>query len=119
EFAAERRDIPWARVSEERIERSVATLDPRKYNVRALECRSSRCIIEIQNNTDMHVPEENPMFFETHEFEGHLTVSNCALGIERSRKGEIYFIFAFEFRPRSMFNIVNGRLVELAHLRAR
>lgn len=47
DLAAESRDILWAREMEERIERAVARPDPGKFTVRAVECRSTHCALEV------------------------------------------------------------------------
>jgi hypothetical protein len=47
ELVEEPRNIPWAREMEERFEKAIAQPDPEKYTVRAIECRSTRCAVEV------------------------------------------------------------------------
>jgi hypothetical protein len=47
QFAGEPRDVVWAREMEERLAKAIAFPDPERFSVRSIECRSSRCVLEV------------------------------------------------------------------------
>jgi hypothetical protein len=47
EFANEQREVQWASSMERRLEKSIVENDPPIYRVRALECRTTRCAVEV------------------------------------------------------------------------
>ena len=52
---AEPRDLAWARETEKRLEAAIERREPGKYNVRAIECRTMRCAIEVAAVNDQYL----------------------------------------------------------------
>ncbi|HEV7607435.1 MAG TPA: hypothetical protein VGO61_08870 [Steroidobacteraceae bacterium] len=52
QMAAEPRDAEWARNMEARIERAVMAGERGKFRIRSLECRSTRCALEVASEVD-------------------------------------------------------------------
>ncbi len=67
ELSAEPRDIRWARDMEERIEAAVARPDPGKFTVRAVECRSTHCALEVSANNEYYLGhfDDDPLLNRT------------------------------------------------------
>lgn len=51
-MAAEPRNPGWARDMEARIEKAVMSGERGKFRIRALECRSTRCAVEVSSEVD-------------------------------------------------------------------
>jgi len=49
---AEPRNTEWAREMEARIEKAVTSGERGKFRIRALECRSTRCALEVASEVD-------------------------------------------------------------------
>ncbi len=48
-MSRERRDPAWASEMEQKLRDHIATSEPGKFTIRALECRSSVCILEVES----------------------------------------------------------------------
>lgn len=96
EFAREPRDIAWARDSEERLERAITQYDHRQFSVRTIECRTTRCMVEV-------VADEACLchFWESKEIGGRLWGPVPGdLGFEKGPDGERIIVTALGYERR-------------------
>lgn len=46
-FAQEQRDLAWATDMEAKLRDHIMTAEPNKFSIRAIECRATRCVVEV------------------------------------------------------------------------
>ena len=95
ELSKEPRNIPWARDQERRLEAGINALGPDKFTIRAIECRSTRCAVEVAS-TDVYVGEieGDP------DLERNLLPRIATFGVEKGPNGERICVTVFTFERR-------------------
>ena len=104
----ERRDIVWAREMEERLEQTVVALDGGTFEIRAIECRSKRCAVEVAA-IDNHYGgdiESDPTLDE------ELIRSTTMFASEKVSGGQERIVTVATFKRASAFEVRDGKLVE-------
>ena len=95
ELSKEPRNIPWARDQERRLEAGINALGPDKYAIRSIECRSTRCAVEVAAN-DVYLGdiEGDP------ELEQNLLPGIATLALEKGSNGERIVVTVSTFERR-------------------
>src|SRR5882672_3755574 len=83
-FRNDERNIVWARLMEERLEVAIERSAPGKYSIRAIECRTDWCIVEVASAMGSY----NGEFAGDAELSEILYSNSAAWKTEKSSEGE-------------------------------
>jgi hypothetical protein len=81
-MAQEPRDPKWASGLEAKLRQEVLATGPGKYDVRAIECRSTLCALEVQSKFGIYISK-----YETHLWHDELFIGPSLIGYERDEGG--------------------------------
>ena len=95
EFSKEPRNIPWARDKERRLEAAINALGQDKYSIRAIECRSTRCAVEV-SGYESYVGDLDG----DPDLKEDLMASDSTWGYEKGPNGERIVVTVMTFERR-------------------
>lgn len=94
-FTKETRNISWARSQERQLEAAINALGPDKFLIRAIECRSTLCAVEVAGDS-IYVGDLE----EDSDFEKNFIASDSTFAFETGPSGERIVVTLMTFEPR-------------------
>jgi hypothetical protein len=107
-LSQEPRNIPWARDRQERLEKSISALGPERFSIRALECRTARCAVEVAGKGENYSGE----IIDDPALRSELIPSISTFGFEKSEAGEDVVVTVMTFLRQSAIDVSEEARIE-------